>query len=80
MRVTLIEETEAEAQRNSARRDGIHVDSTPGMRVRKRNGNLEPVDINRIVNASSPERRPGEGLVAGDDRFADLILDVLDDA
>ncbi|NNF55926.1 MAG: ribonucleoside-diphosphate reductase subunit alpha [Acidimicrobiales bacterium] len=63
MRVTLIEETEAEAQRNSARRDGIHVDSTPGMRVRKRNGNLEPVDINRIVNAIA---RASEGLLGVD--------------
>ncbi len=63
MRVTLIEETEAEAQRNSAKRDQISVDSTPGMRVRKRNGNLEPVDINRIVNAIA---RASEGLLGVD--------------
>ncbi len=43
--------------------DDISVDQTPRMRVRKRNGSLEPVDINRIVNAIA---KASEGLMGVD--------------
>ena len=39
------------------------VETTTSMRVRKRNGNLEPVDVNKIVNAVA---RSSEGLLGID--------------
>ncbi len=55
--MTLIEESAATGSE-------LTVDSRPtGMRVRKRNGSLEPVDINRIVNAIA---RAAEGLLGVD--------------
>jgi ribonucleoside-diphosphate reductase alpha chain len=54
--VTLIDQTTTAG-------DDISVDPTPRMRVRKRNGSLEPVDINRIVNAVA---KASEGLIGVD--------------
>ena len=54
--MTLIDETTTTG-------DDISVDQTPRMRVRKRNGSLEPVDINRIVNAIA---KASEGLMGVD--------------
>ncbi len=56
--MTLMEERTSPAQPPA---DGAF--ATPTMRVRKRNGSLEPVDVNKIVNAVA---RAAEGLMGVD--------------
>ena len=43
--------------------NGTTVETTTTMRVKKRNGSLEPVDLNKIVNAIA---RASEGLMGVD--------------
>ena len=60
--MTLIQEPLAAVTANGADADHNGTSAT-GMRVRKRNGELEPVDVNKIVNAVA---RCAEGLVGVD--------------
>ena len=63
--MTLIQEPLAAVGTNGsdAVQNGEHAAGDTGMRVRKRNGELEPVDVNKIVNAVA---RCAEGLVGVD--------------
>ena len=63
--MTLLQEPLAAVVTNGADADqnGEHAAGDTGMRVRKRNGELEPVDVNKIVNAVA---RCAEGLVGVD--------------
>ena len=74
--MTLIQEPLAAVSSNGAAADQ-NGDSATGMQVRKRNGELEPVDVNKIVNAVA---RCAEGLVGVDPmRVAKRTISALSD-